>query len=154
MQAHLNGFWASRPRKASTVCCRGFFHVVTGNWGADTPAAGQFLHKFYKEETSTSVVSSGVAIHTEEGGIMPLPRNPVIRTGAILRKGGAHTKSVSGQRQLGKRGLLDEIDDWFDDRDEDNDSSLAKKTEGGKMPPAAFLFNSPRRVSIRHLHAS
>ena len=39
-------------------------------------------------------------------------RNPVVRYGTILRKGGAHTKSVSGTRHRSKRQLDDEIDEY------------------------------------------
>jgi len=42
-------------------------------------------------------------------------RNPVVRYGTILRKGGAHTKSVSGTRHRSKRQLDDEIDEYFND---------------------------------------
>jgi len=45
---------------------------------------------------------------------MPIPRNPVVRAGALLRKGGVHKQSASGHRHQGKRQLDDEIDDWFE----------------------------------------
>lgn len=67
---------------------------------------------------------------------MPLPRNPVVRAGAILRKGGAHSKSVSGQRQRRKLDLRDEIDDWFDDADDAIDLPTQCKAEGGREPPS------------------
>ena len=47
---------------------------------------------------------------------MPTRRNPVVRYGALLRKGGAHTKSVSGERHQSRRQLDDEIDDYFNQR--------------------------------------
>lgn len=77
---------------------------------------------------------------------MPLPRNPVIRAGAILRKGGAHTKSASGQRHRGKLSLRDEIDDWFDEADDDlNPSATQARSRGGDQPPSGqhldkFIF--------------
>ena len=67
---------------------------------------------------------------------MPLPRNPVVRAGAILRKGGAHSKSVSGQRQRRKLDLRDEIDDWFDDADDAIDLPTQRIAEGGQEPPS------------------
>jgi len=45
---------------------------------------------------------------------MPTRRNPVVRAGALLRKGGVHRQSASGHRHQGKRALDDEIDDWFE----------------------------------------
>lgn len=45
---------------------------------------------------------------------MPERRNPVVRAGAILRKGGAHTKSVSGQRHRQRLRVDDAIDEWYD----------------------------------------
>jgi len=47
---------------------------------------------------------------------MATTRNPVVRYGALLRKGGAHTKSVSGQRHQSKQSLDDEIDEYFNER--------------------------------------
>jgi len=44
---------------------------------------------------------------------MPTRRNPVVRAGAILRKGGVHRQSASGHRHQGKRALDDELDEWF-----------------------------------------
>lgn len=49
---------------------------------------------------------------------MPLPRNPVVRAGAILRKGGVHRQSASGHRHQGRRALEDELDDWYADQHE------------------------------------
>lgn len=46
---------------------------------------------------------------------MPTRRNPVVRAGAILRKGGVHRQSASGHRHQGKRKLVDEIDDWYEE---------------------------------------
>jgi len=43
---------------------------------------------------------------------MPKRRNPVVRDGSLLRKGGVHTKSQSGNRQRLKRQISSEIDEW------------------------------------------
>ncbi len=67
---------------------------------------------------------------------MPLPRNPVIRAGAILRKGGAHVKSVSGTRHRGKLDLRDEIDEWFEESDDSDLTTHQRKAEGGGKPPS------------------
>jgi len=53
---------------------------------------------------------------------MPERRNPVVRTGAILRKGGVHTKSVSGQRHRQRIRIDDAIDEWFEDTRDIEDS--------------------------------
>lgn len=73
---------------------------------------------------------------------MPLPRNPVVRAGAILRKGGAHTKSVSGQRHRRKQDLLDEIDDWYDDAEDDTKLPTRRSAEGGYEPPSGSRHSS------------
>jgi hypothetical protein len=54
---------------------------------------------------------------------MPTRRNPVVRTGAILRKGGVHRQSASGHRHQGKRSLCDELDEWFADEQDTDDST-------------------------------
>ena len=60
---------------------------------------------------------------------MPLPRNPVVRTGAILRKGGVHTQSASGLRHQSKRSLDNEIDDWFNSGIADADRLRCQQSE-------------------------
>ena len=60
---------------------------------------------------------------------MPNERNPVVRSGTILRKGGAHTQSVSGQRHQSKRQLDDEIDEYFN---EDREKPRSNLTRSGK----------------------
>lgn len=60
---------------------------------------------------------------------MPERRNPVVRTGAILRKGGVHTKSVSGQRHRQKLRVDDAIDEWYEDIDDLADSALLMDAE-------------------------
>ena len=54
---------------------------------------------------------------------MPTRRNPVVRAGAILRKGGVHRQSASGHRHQGKRSLCDELDDWFAEEQDADDST-------------------------------
>lgn len=49
---------------------------------------------------------------------MPERRNPVVRAGAILRKGGVHSKSVTGQRQRARLKVDDAIDEWYEDFNE------------------------------------
>lgn len=53
---------------------------------------------------------------------MPTRRNPVVRAGAILRKGGVHRQSASGHRHQGKRSLCDELDEWYADEQDADDS--------------------------------
>ena len=61
---------------------------------------------------------------------MPNERNPVVRFSAILRKGGAHTSSVSGQRHQSKRQLNDEVDEYFNQHCE---NTRADPTHRGKQ---------------------
>ena len=78
---------------------------------------------------------------------MPDRRNPVVRCGTILRKGGAHTNSVSGQRHQSKRQLDDEIDDYFEQHREKprSDSSRsgkqAKHKKGADQNRPFFMVN-------------
>ena len=67
---------------------------------------------------------------------MPVRRNPVVRAGAILRKGGAHVKSVSGQRHRGKLQLRDELDEWFYESDDTEQTPHQCNAEGGNKPPS------------------
>jgi hypothetical protein len=55
---------------------------------------------------------------------MPLPRNPVVRAGAILRKGGVHRQSASGHRHQSRRSLEDELNDWYAEQHESVDEQL------------------------------
>ena len=79
---------------------------------------------------------------------MPTQRNPVVRHGAILRKGGAHTKSVSANRHQSKRQLDDEIDDYFDEiessrntvRRKANDHTATKKGQNNSAPSSFWRF--------------
>ncbi len=69
---------------------------------------------------------------------MPI-RNQVVRHGAILRKGGAHTSNVSGQRHQSKRQLDDEIDDYFnqsEDPDLNTSDTKGKPTNKGRRNSA------------------
>ena len=77
---------------------------------------------------------------------MPNERNPVVRSGTILRKGGAHTQSVSGQRHQSKRQLYDEIDEYFNEDREKPRSNLTRsgkraihKKRGGSKPSLFFI---------------
>jgi len=70
---------------------------------------------------------------------MPTRRNPVVRHGALLRKGGAHTKTVSGQRHRSKRQLDDEIDDYLQHR-EKSQNTPETGTEKGQKNSAPFLL--------------
>jgi hypothetical protein len=79
---------------------------------------------------------------------MPVRRNPVVRAGAILRKGGVHTKSVSGQRHRGKIDLRDEIDEWLDDSDDTYLIPHPCKAEGGDEPPSGSTVCVPLLLVI------
>ena len=46
---------------------------------------------------------------------MPTRRNPIARS-PLLRKGGAHTSTASGQRQRRQQQVQDEIHEWMDDK--------------------------------------
>jgi len=73
---------------------------------------------------------------------MPTRRNPVVRQGALLRKGGAHTKTVSGQRHQSRLDLEDEIDDYFLNQENPNsesDTGSDKKRETGQNDTAPFF---------------
>lgn len=69
---------------------------------------------------------------------MPTRRNPVVRYGALLRKGGAHTKSVSGERHQSRRQLDDEIDDYYQQRV--NSPRKTKKERDDSAPSAIQKF--------------
>jgi len=58
---------------------------------------------------------------------MPKRRNPVVRYGEILRKGGVHTSNSSNNRRRLKRQLEDEMGDWEEDRQESINSNPDKK---------------------------
>lgn len=72
---------------------------------------------------------------------MPTRRNPVARYGALLRKGGVHTESVSGKRHQSKRQLDDEIDEYLNQREK-----AKRKTGKGRndsAPSSKFHFRFP-----------
>lgn len=76
---------------------------------------------------------------------MPTGRNPVIRHGMILRKGGVHTTSVSGERHRSRRQLDDEIDEYFEDKafSDNRSNQRGKKSIGntkGADKSAPFLL--------------
>lgn len=84
---------------------------------------------------------------------MPTQRNPVVRHGAILRKGGAHTKSVSAGRHQSKRQLDDEIDEYFDENESSQNTvnrkpinrSATKKGQNNSAPSSFWYL-------MWHLH--
>jgi len=76
-------------------------------------------------------------------------RNLVVRHGAILRKGGVHTESVSGKRHQSKRALDDEIDDYFEMRNESNSDTqkeskpeVSKEQEAGKPASSSLAIHT------------
>lgn len=80
----------------------------------------------------------------------------------LLRKGGPHVKSRSGQRRQVKDDLWDEADEYMlsrqnpsvisathDELDEPESSNKnSSATEGGNQPPFLFSFTTP----TLHLH--
>ena len=105
---------------------------------------------------------------------MPERRNPVVRAGAILRKGGVHTKSVSGQRHRQRLRIDDAVDEWYEEISNPDDPPVEnyslhpetqeksqrqqiiehgdKKTVKGqpKAAPSGFcLLNSPVKYHTR-----
>jgi len=73
---------------------------------------------------------------------MPTRRNPVVRHGALLRKGGAHTKTVSGQRHQSRLQLEDEIEEYFLHQEKPQskpDSGTDKKRDTGQNDTAPFF---------------
>lgn len=91
---------------------------------------------------------------------MPERRNPVVRAGAILRKGGVHTKSVTGQRHRQKLRVDDAIDEWYDtivDEPAQDDSNVGKRhnkkgNKKGQSDTAPYLFC--HRISSTGTHNS
>ncbi len=80
---------------------------------------------------------------------MPTTRNQVVRHAAILRKGGAHTHSVSGQRHQSKRQLDDEIDEYFNqsegipsDAPDENNKRNTQKGRRNSAPSSFWLVLS------------
>ena len=71
-------------------------------------------------------------------------RNPVVRYGTILRKGGAHTKSVSGTRHRSKRQLDEEIDEYFDNRSRKGGNKGTGKGRSNSAP--SYLCNLVYRL--------
>lgn len=79
---------------------------------------------------------------------MPTRRNPLVRYGALLRKGGAHTKTVSGQRHRSKRQLDDEIDDYLQQR-EKSQTTPETGTKKGRKNSAPFLLGLLNFFNVR-----
>lgn len=71
---------------------------------------------------------------------MSIRRNQVVRHAAILRKGGAHTNSVSGQRHQSKRQLDDEIDDYFNQREVLTGNKQEKPNKGRRNSAPYSLY--------------
>jgi len=87
---------------------------------------------------------------------MPSRRNPVVRHGALLRKGGAHTESVSGKRHQSKRQLDDEIDEYYDQQAlsqrRDNNSKNPQKERDDSAPSTTdFMFFAHAQFSTTAL---
>jgi len=84
---------------------------------------------------------------------MPTRRNPVVRHGALLRKGGAHTKTVSGQRHQSRLELEDEIDEYFLHRENPHskpDTNSGKRENRGRMTlPLFFACYSLKSVELK-----
>lgn len=71
---------------------------------------------------------------------MSTRRNPVVRYGALLRKGGVHTQSVSGKRHQSKRQLDDEIDEYFNQREKLQRKTKKERGDSAPSLPLHFLF--------------
>ncbi len=72
---------------------------------------------------------------------MPTRRNPVVRYGALLRKAGPHTQSVSGKRHQSKRQLSDEIDDYFNQRKKVQRMPKKERPERERGDTASFFIS-------------
>jgi len=66
---------------------------------------------------------------------MPVRRNPVVRAGALLRKGGVHTTSATGKRQRSKLDLNNEIEEWLDDTNDDERADKKVTAKGRDSAP-------------------
>ena len=59
---------------------------------------------------------------------MPKSRNPVARS-PLLRKGGAHVKSKTGQRLRSRLNTQDAIDEWWDEQqDQQQEETTGEQT--------------------------
>jgi len=74
---------------------------------------------------------------------MPVFRNPCA-TNPLLRKGGVHIRSKTGQRSRDHYDLLDEADQFMDEYSENRMSDIKGKEE--KREPEAPFFNATIRV--------
>lgn len=59
---------------------------------------------------------------------MPKARNP-FACAPIMRKGGAHIKSKSGQRRSQKHKLRDVVDDYLDEKQQTSQNRFIDKTD-------------------------
>ncbi len=64
-------------------------------------------------------------------------RNPVAQS-PLLRKGGAHTKSKTGQRVRSRLSVNSAINEWLDDLEDNN---LNQEQEKGEQKLPDFLMN-------------
>lgn len=60
-------------------------------------------------------------------------RNPVARS-PLLRKGGAHVESKTGQRVRARLATNTAIDEWLDEREQDDGSESGEPLLPGKTP--------------------
>lgn len=80
---------------------------------------------------------------------MPARRNPVVRYGALLRKGGVHTESVSGKRHQSRRQLNDEVDEYLEQRD-----NIKRKNKKERNDSAPSSTSNPVNHSLPLLRAA
>ena len=80
-------------------------------------------------------------------------RNPVVRHSTLLRKGGAHTESVSGKRHQSKRQLDDEIDEYYDQQARHKADSQNQEKERDDSAPSTtdFMFFAHAQFSTTAL---
>jgi len=75
---------------------------------------------------------------------MPRPRNPVARS-PLLRKGGAHVKSKTGQRVRSRLSMEDAIDEWYETTESDINDKEQQEGEacdnGGQAPRPLLDFD-------------
>ena len=67
----------------------------------------------------------------------PFYRNPVAQS-PLLRKGGAHQVSKSGQRGRSRMALSSALDEWFEDY---NDETNSGDKNGEQSSPYSFWLN-------------
>lgn len=75
-------------------------------------------------------------------------RNPVARS-PLLRKGGAHVKSRTGQRVRARLSTSGAIDDWLDEVEDENINS--GKENGEQMLPGFFCGRHSKEITYGRL---